>query len=220
MKPQVQERLLQLNHQFYQTFAESFSQTRQRLQPGVLRALDGLPPGATILDIGCGNGGVAKELARRAYAGTYVGIDLSEKLLEQAATLKSTANLDVSFAVLHHLPGVKLRLQTLRTIHEQLTPQARFIHSNWQFLNSPRLRKRIQPWEAIELKPDDVDPGDYLLDWRRDGHGLRYIHHFSESELVGLANQTGFMVVETFYSDGEGGKLGLYQVWERSISRQ
>jgi hypothetical protein len=51
------------------------------------------------------------------------------------------------------------------------------------------------------------------MDWRRDGEGIRYVHHFSEPELSALAEQAGFQVEETFYSDGETGTLGLYQIW-------
>jgi hypothetical protein len=29
-----------------------------------------------------------------------------------------------------------------------------------------------------------------------------------------LAHSTGFQVIETFHSDGEGGILGLYQLWK------
>ena len=58
-----------------------------------------------------------------------------------------------------------------------------------------------------------MDEGDYLLDWKRGGEGLRYVHQFSEEELGGLAEDAGFRVVESFYSDGESGRLGLYQVW-------
>jgi len=60
-----------------------------------------------------------------------------------------------------------------------------------------------------------VDFGDYLLDWRSGGRGLRYVHHFDEAELNALAAASRFRVQETFYADGEGGRLGLYQVWER-----
>jgi hypothetical protein len=41
------------------------------------------------------------------------------------------------------------------------------------------------------------------------------VHQFSEQELAELAESTGFRVVESFYSDGEGGRLGLYQVWKK-----
>ncbi len=66
----------------------------------------------------------------------------------------------------------------------------------------------------IGLATADVDINDYLLDWRHGGRGLRYLHYFSEAELNDLAFASGFRAAETFYSDGEGGRLGLYQVWE------
>jgi hypothetical protein len=58
-----------------------------------------------------------------------------------------------------------------------------------------------------------MDPGDALLDWRSGGLGLRYVHHFTPDELSDLARDAGFSLEETFWSDGEGGRLGLYQVW-------
>ena len=93
-----------------------------------------------------------------------------------------------------------------------------FIHSNWQFLNSPRLKARIQPWESIGLQGSDVDVNDYLLDWKRGGNGLRYVHHFDESELAELAKASGFEIVDTFYSDGENKRLSLYQIWKATIA--
>jgi (p)ppGpp synthase/HD superfamily hydrolase len=90
----------------------------------------------------------------------------------------------------------------------------RFVLSNWQFLNSEKLKARVKPWKEVAIRESEVDAGDYLLDWRSGGVGLRYVHHFSESELSRLAQESGFIVLETFYSDGETGNLGLYQLWE------
>jgi hypothetical protein len=45
--------------------------------------------------------------------------------------------------------------------------------------------------------------------------GLRYVHAFEPDELTKIANRTGFKIFETYHSDGEGGKLGYYQVWQR-----
>jgi SAM-dependent methyltransferase len=216
-----------------------------RLQPGVRRVLENLPAEANILDLGCGNGELARELDRRGHRGAYIGLDLSSALLKeaertplkslratfvqadladpkwardiqwlQASTSKFGLDVILAFAVLHHLPGDDLRLQTLKRARDCLSPGGTFIHSEWQLLNSPRLRERIQSWELIGLSPGDVEPGDYLLDWRSGGTGLRYVHHFNEEELSRLAQESGFDVIETFYSDGEGGKLGLYQVWK------
>jgi tRNA (uracil-5-)-methyltransferase TRM9 len=119
------------------------------------------------------------------------------------------------FATLHHIPSQALRLNILQQVHDLLAPGGRFIHSNWQFLNSEKLKARIQPWETAGFSATELDAGDYLLDWRSGGHGLRYAHHFSAAELSQLAAETGFRVVESFLSDGENGRLGLYQIWER-----
>ncbi len=237
MEATAAARLLALNRQFYEQFGADFSSTRRRLQPGVTRVLETLHGGESILDLGCGNGQLARSLARRGHRGSYLGLDFSPSLLREAdfqpgsfsaifrqADLTSpdwtfnfrlsTFDLIFAFATLHHIPGQNLRLNLLNTVHGLLAEDGRFVLSNWQFLNSPRLRARVQPWERIGLKAEDVDEGDYLLDWRRGGEGLRYVHQFSEEELMRLAAESGFNVVESFYSDGEGSKLGLYQIWE------
>ena len=119
----------------------------------------------------------------------------------------------LAFAILHHIPGTELRARLLTQIHKYLAPNGNLLLSNWQFLNSERLRDRIQPWERAGISADNVDAGDALLDWRRGGEGLRYAHQFTEAELAALAKETDFSIHDTFYADGEGGNLGLYQVW-------
>ncbi len=237
-------RLVQLNRDFYARFGADFSATRRRLQPGVTRLLPTFARDASILDLGCGNGELARALARRGHRGSYLGVDFSLPLLHDARSLPEGFSakfmeadltklsvisdqlsvishqlsvrwsLITCFATLHHIPSRELRLQLLQTVRELLAPGGRFVHSNWQFLNSARLRARVQPWERIGLTLADVDAGDYLLDWRRGGEGLRYAHQFNEDELAELARAGGFEIAESFYSDGEGGRLGLYQVWK------
>lgn len=245
MNPASIATLLVLNRQFYQTFALQFSATRYRLQPGVRRILGTLPVTANILDLGCGNGELARELSRRGHQGTYVGLDFSPELMAEArkvslAPLRSffmevdlaspgwtallhehqpdifnlTPDRVFAFAVLHHLPSVELRRRVLSQVRDCMAPDGLFIHSEWQFLSSARWRARIQPWESVGLKTEEVEPGDTLLDWRGGGHGLRYVHHFTEEELRRLAGDSGFCIQETFYSDGEGDRLGLYQIWQ------
>lgn len=126
----------------------------------------------------------------------------------------------LSFAVLHHIPGETLRLAILRSIRGLLKPGGSFIHSEWQFQNSPRLAARVMDWSAVNLDQNELEPGDTLLDWRHtlpgqpDQPGLRYVHRFTLDELERLAAQSGFSVSETFESDGQGGRLGLYQIWQ------
>jgi len=232
-------RLVGINQDFYTRFGGSFSATRQRIQPGVRRLLGMLQGDESILDLGCGNGELARELSRRGHRGPYLGVDFSVPLLRDAETQPEDFSarfmqvditqlsafssqlsagggwaLITAFAVLHHIPSTEMRLDLLRTVHGLLKVDGKFIHSNWQFLNSEKLRGRIQDWSKAGLSSADVDPGDYLLDWRSGGEGLRYIHHFSEAELSALAGAARFIIRDTFYSDGEGGNLGLYQIWE------
>lgn len=236
MEPHIAKVLLALNHKFYQTFAADFSATRQRIQPGVARILETLPPDANLLDLGCGNGSLAQTLAESGHRGLYTGLDASEGLVQIARDLKLLraeffvgdlttpdwhAGLPhvpydyiLCFAVMHHLPGEEIRLRFLEKVRGMLAPQGFFIHSNWQFLQSPKLRARIQPWARAGLSEEEVDAGDCLLDWRRGGQGLRYVHHYSRAELKALAEKSGFHLTDQFTSDGQTGDLGLYQVWE------
>lgn len=245
MRPETVSFLLDLNRQFYQQFGPAFAATRQRIQPGVRRVLERLQMQGRWLDLGSGNGELARELGRRGFEGEYVGLDFSREMVDRAKegskTAKSgsirflqsdlsdpqwpaafgPASFDVvlAFAVLHHLPGEALRREVLCQARRLLRPGGQLIHSEWQFQNSPRLLARVQPWEKVGLSPAGVDEGDALLDWRYslpgqpESAGLRYVHRFSLEELARLADSCGFRILETFESDGQGGRLGLYQVW-------
>jgi SAM-dependent methyltransferase len=253
MNPTTTSKLIALNREFYNRFGESFSATRQRLQPGVRRVLESFNGDENILDLGCGNGEFARALAKRGHRGSYLGLDFSLPLLREAESqpggftakfmevdltrlsetsdpLSGTSQLSViggrllvedgwpvitAFAVLHHIPSDALRLDILKTIRKLLSKDGRFILSNWQFLNSEKLKARIKPWETAAIPRSEVDAGDYLLDWRSGGEGLRYAHHFTVEELSALANQAGFRLIDSFLSDGKGGKVGLYQTWVR-----
>lgn len=238
MNTTTAEQLIELTRRFYSEHGRDFSETRARLQPGVTRLLDTFHKEETILDLGCGNGELARTLSQRGHRGSYLGLDFSLPLLSEAQREaftfpvkflkedltasdwssidpKENYNLVFAFAVLHHIPGSDLRLSILEKVHKLLKDEGRFMHSNWQFLDNPRLKERIQPWELAGLTPHNVDPNDYLLDWKRGSKGLRYVHHFDEGELAELAKVSRFEIVETFYSDGENKRSGLYQIWKK-----
>jgi tRNA (uracil-5-)-methyltransferase TRM9 len=233
MNSAAAERLLKLNHDFYNHFGESFSATRQRLQPGVRKILETIPDDVSVLDLGCGNGNFLRELSVHGHIGTLLGVDISLPLLKDA---ESTLGVDfrevnlaqlsqwsvdsgqwsviTMFATLHHIPSTEIRLDILKTVRKLLKKDGKFILSNWQFLNSEKLKSRIQPWDTVGIRVEDLDAGDYLLDWRSGGQGLRYAHHFTADELLGLAGQAEMRVIDSFLSDGDGGNLGLYQIWQ------
>ena len=238
MNPETARKLIDLNHQFYQSFASDFSETRGRLQAGVVKVLESVDNARSVLDLGCGNGKVPLKLADLGFQGDYLGADFSLNLLDWAvrdlpAEIQADfIELDLTkpdwsgilpadqydtifcFATLHHIPGIELRKSICKNIRDLMTENGKFYLSVWQFLRSERLKSRILPWDTAGLSKNDVDEGDYLLDWRRGGFGVRYAHFYTQEELNLLAKHSGFKIVESFDSDGEGGNLGLYQVWE------
>ncbi len=197
MQAQTIQQLLTINQEFYQTFASSFSQTRQRIQHGILLILTDLQKNGNWLDLGCGNGALALEWDRQRRQGSYFGLDFSAGLLECArktvTTLRMSPDLQIdfaqadltdekwllkvpdikwdgilAFAVLHHIPGNLLRAKLLKQIHELLSENGKFIFSVWQFQNSPKLMERRIDWGQVGLLRTDVEEGDTLLDWRAD----------------------------------------------------
>ena len=243
MNAQTQDHLLDLNRRFYDQFAASFSDTRNRAQPGVRQLVPDLLSAANILDVGCGNGTLACALKKAGYSGQYLGVDVSEGLLasaretigpsEQGSFTFQQVDLSdpdwarqlpvnqvdalVSFAVLHHLPGKDLQHRTAQAFHDLLAPNGWAAVSVWQWQNSPRLVKRVVPWSMAGLGQEDVDDGDVLLDWRAsDQVGLRYVHTFSKASLTQLAESAGFTITQSFLSDGKPGNLALYQTWQLS----
>jgi tRNA (uracil-5-)-methyltransferase TRM9 len=237
MQPEVAQRLLALNATFYQAQAQSFAETRRRPQPGVAAVLKSIDPSASLLDIGCGHGVVAHQLALQGHAGGYTGIDASPHLLELARQavhqpgfafctadlaqpswsdgLAPAFSMILAFAVLHHLPGEALRRRVVSDLSRLLDEAGKVEVSVWNFLDLDRLRRRVIPWDRLGLAASDVDPGDYLLDWRQGGSGLRYVHHFTPAELAALAESAGLTTSAERYSDGENGRLGLYQSWAK-----
>jgi trans-aconitate methyltransferase len=238
MHPDVIQRLLDLNQEFYQTFAVHFSETRERVQPGVLRAIAGIPEDSSVLDLGCGNGRLSNALAKQGHHGHYLGLDSSQELLALAGVESTHVNpefiqVDIArdnfrevtpvkfdrvfaFAVLHHIPGHESRKQLLVKICESMKSGGSFTFSVWNFLQSSKLRARVVPWSTVEVNQDQLEQGDFLLDWKRGGYGLRYVHAFQEEELVQLTQESGFEVAERYESDGEGGKLGFYMTCRSS----
>lgn len=197
-----------------------------------------IPLEARILDLGCGSAPVLALLAAQGHQGSYLGLDLSQPLLDLAARdlaapapfpvqfkradlfepgwvegLAAGYDRIVSFAFLHHIPSHLARLGFLRQVHELLNPAGRFLFSTWHFTRSPRLRARILPWAIANLSEQELEPGDYLLDWRHGGTGVRYVHVIDQAERTRLAHESGFEECETFESDGEEGNLADYSVW-------
>jgi tRNA (uracil-5-)-methyltransferase TRM9 len=241
MDRETAERLLALNREFYATLARPFAASRPASDPALVSILPYVPQRAGVLDAGCGNGRLATLLDRERPGATYLGVDAVPELVELARaqadhlTTISTEfrvaditrpgwgedlpgspfDCAVILAVLHHVPGFDLRVQALREITRLLKPGGCLILSTWQFLDNRRCRRKIVDWAESPIVEGSLEPGDYLLDWKREGRGLRYCHLVDETEVKRLAAESSFRVRETFRAGGREGNLSLFAILDR-----
>ncbi len=234
MEEHVIKQLNALNRDFYDAFAASFAASRGASEPGLERLLKALPAGSRVLDLGCGQGRVAGLLPPSC---NYTGVDFSAGMLAEArrrapqarfvqADLLEAGWEDVAGApwdfvllraVLHHIPAYQVRLHLVQRAARLLAPQGTLALANWQFLRVPRLRQRIRPWEELGLDPAQLELHDYLLDWRREGEGLRYVHWIDEEETRRLITDAGLVLDQMFYADGHDNALTLYACAHRAV---
>ena len=234
MNSETQRRLNQINREFYRLTAVEFDATRQRAWQGWERMLDAIDlPVASVLDIGCGNGRLARFFAaKQADAFTYIGIDSNTELLayarrqhprvkleliEQDVILEKlptrSAQLVALFGLLHHVPGANRRRELLRAAANSVLPGGYLVFAAWRFYEQARFRQRIVPW-ADEI---EVERHDYLLDWRRGERALRYCHYIDDEEHAQLVDAAGRPVIDDYRADGG---LNRYTVMRKEVAER
>ncbi|MFP4344745.1 MAG: class I SAM-dependent methyltransferase [Anaerolineales bacterium] len=236
MEEEIVHLLRDLNRDFYDTFAGAFDRSRAPTEPGVERILEQVQSGEHFLDLGCGQGRVALLLPEET---SYVGVDFSAEMVALARRKSRAAGIPARFvvadlleepwlpevgedfdwillrAVLHHVPGFAWRAAVVRRAAERLASGGHLVVANWQFLELPSLRRRLLPWDTVGLHREQVEEGDYLLDWKREGYGLRYVHLVDEEETQRLAEAAELQVELLYRADGRNNRLTLYAVLSR-----
>jgi SAM-dependent methyltransferase len=232
MHPETAARLLAINRRFYRQLADPFAQTRLHPQPGFEKLLAYLPPPPLrALDVGCGNGRFGFFLSAHADLAAYSGVDFTPSLLEKARRHLPSAvfhrrdlsrpgrlddlgrfNLVVCLSTMQHIPGRANRARLLRQMGERLEENGRLFLGNWQFMDSPRQRRKLRDWAEADVDAAQVEPNDYLLTWQRGGFGLRYVSFIDAEETAELAQTAGLHILDQFRSDGKEGDLNLYTI--------
>lgn len=218
MKPETQQKILELVKNNYDSIAGDFSQTRKRLQwPELIATAKQVSSGDSLLDVACGSGRLLDEFQNKKIE--YLGVDNSVGLINQAKknypeqnfqvddllTLNSVKNnyFDWVFciAALHHIPGEDLRIKVLQNLKAKIKNNGRIILSVWRpAKNKKFLRARRRNfWRKIFLL-SRLDFGDAIFKWggevTAEENRLRYYHSFTEKELKNIIAKAGLKIIE------------------------
>lgn len=235
MREGIVERLLAINRDFYRQFATPFAETRMHPQPGFFQLIEFIPrPCDKMLDVGCGEGRFGRFVLEHDLVEHYTGVDFSQELVDIAASsiegeffLRNLIrqgslnglgefNLIACLASMQHIPGRSNRLNLLQEMRDHLAAGGIILLSNWQFMDSERQRNKIADWSQVNVDPTELEENDYLISWRRDGLGFRYVNYINSNEIEWLANSVGLKVSRQFRADGREGNLNLYSILSTS----
>jgi len=143
----------------YDSIAKDFSKTRHIPWEELSVFIPYLPDGGKILDLGCGNGRLLKVIQSAGKKYEYLGVDFSDKLLEQARQLfpdehfeqadmarlnfpENSFDVICLIASFHHLDNKKEREDLLNNIYRWLKPGGVLFMTNWNLLQ-PKYFKYI-----------------------------------------------------------------------------
>jgi len=237
MNKKTVEKLNKLNKDFYEKISPFFDKTRNYYWKGwehlipLIKQRFPQTEELRVLDVGCGNGRFGSFLKEQLKTPTiYTGIDSNSYLLQKAqeklseatfiksdflkldyASLEPSFDLIAIFGVLHHIPGYENRRQLLRNLKNLLSAKSLLVFSIWNFLQSPSLKKRVQPWSTISLE-NQVEENDYLLDWKKGVQSLRYCHIFTNEEINSLCSESSLKILKTYSSSASGDRYNKYFV--------
>ena len=151
-----------------------------------------------------------------------IQVDLLKPNWEQNLTLKKF-DLITAFGLLHHSPGFENRKSLIKNCFNLVEENGLFIFTIWNFLNVPRLKKRVV-WpnyqkddyalQKFKLNKEDLEKGDYLLDWVKKDLGYRYAHFLTDEEVKELLDLK-FEIVTNFLADGKTRNRNSYFITKK-----
>lgn len=224
MNKHAEEKLLKIVKDNYEEIAEEFNQSRKRpFWPEVIRLVEEVKDGESVLDVGCGNGRLLAALASNNIE--YFGVDNSLNLIETARANFQPQSLKLKvkslkfeigdvleldkvvreqfdhvfcIAVLHHLPGRELKLKALEQLKLRMKPGGRIVLTVWNLWNKPKFVKMIikQIWQKFMGKNKYAWNDLVFTGFVKNGGSQRYYHAFTERELKGLIRKAGLKIEE------------------------
>lgn len=145
--------------------------------------------------------------------------DVVENLLEAEDDSKGMDygefDLVVAFGFLHHLPSFELRKKFMQMLAKQIDSEGLVVVAAWRFDRDENLMKRQQKFSDFEFENDEVENGDYLLDWQRGENAVRFCHLILPEEMSDLIKNAGLVLVDSFSCDGKSNNLNDYYLCKR-----
>jgi len=227
MKKDLQNKLLRLNYDLYEKQAESWDKTRSAIwEKPTLDFIKTIKPNSKILDLGCGNGRLYKQISKliansQKPIANYLGLDPSKELIkicktkyiDPSTSLRMTPKfivgdgLDMNFnrqfdyifclGVLHHIPGEELQIKFLKNCYKALKKSGILFLHVWN-----RHQNKYDDKKYVRIA--GLEKNDLVIPWKNDKNYVRYVYRFNAAELKNLAKKAGFKTVNTFYGDKNG----------------
>lgn len=209
--------IMQHNQEVYNKIARHFSATRSWVWDDLVPLKQYVKKGDQVLDLACGNGRLY--LLLRDLSISYLGVDYSEELLEQAREKfprlefkygeltnipAKDQEFDVVFclAAFHHLPDRKTRLKSLQEMKRALKPNGRLIMTNWNIYSD---------WGKKKLETGNWKLGknskEISVPWKNQEGvivGERIYYSYTPEELEKMMVETGLAVEKQYYAVKKG----------------
>jgi tRNA (uracil-5-)-methyltransferase TRM9 len=156
---------------------------------------------------------------QRDWAGTRTRWQQLDFVAQPDALPAGPFDLVALLGVLHGVPGRASRRALLRTAAARLAPAGLLVFTCWRFGELARFRGRLLSWETYNraaphpIDPSELEPGDHLLPWGRDGRSLRYCHASDAAEREALVEGLSLICADRFLADGRSGDLNHYAVY-------
>ena len=247
MNIQFAKHLMGKTKRDYDEIAEELTATRRTMWPELADLDKYVKESDRVLDIGCGNGKLFGFLSAKKKNFSYVGLDVSEKLLDYAKKIYSGAKyqnmefqvfngIDIPYpeksfdvvyclATLPHLPGREMQIKFLENIRSSAKPGAKLILTCWNLWQSKfisfQLKMIVNCITDKILGKNECDWGDFYIPWKKRGVEpiSRFYHAFTISELNSIFKKAGWEVEEIGYKDRNGKKkFNLYVVAKKYIA--
>ena len=212
----------------YDAFASTFSESRKNLRWGeieyFMEYIKNHSSGkVSILDIGCGNGRFLETLETSGLPYSYLGIDESSGMIDEARKLHPENNfkvLDMNhlewlldsgisqkrsnsyqfiifIASFHHLHTKEERKEVLLKAKKFLSPGGIIMMTNWNLMGNTLFSKYEKSYEWN---------GDFGI---KIGAYNRYYHGFTLEELESLFRESEFAIIENRVFENEKNIISL-----------